>query len=819
MASDEQCFLNVRIPDERDRIHKDECCLSFDNAESENGLYICMNKFLAFGKRHLETYSKRTNSMVFLNVKRLVKEKECIISEPEAKKPTRLAIGFEGGFPMDDDKHEYEDIYTIVVLPSWTEYSLNDSTLPPHVIASAKSIISAESAARKTEIENLAGTWDGEKRSISKFAADLLQLNNNKKVAPSGWKCEKCDKVDNLWLNLTDGSILCGRKFFDGTGGNNHASEHYLATNYPLAVKLGTITKDSADVYSYAEDDMVEDPFLAHHLAHFGIDIMRMHKTEKTMLELELDLNQRAWEWSALTECHSQLQPIYGPGYTGMYNLGNSCYINSVVQMLFNCLPSFVEKYYTPSEKVFSGASYEDPTSNFNVQMCKLAHGLLSGEYSRPSLKDACNSDTPTSSNHSCQGIKPQMFKNLVGRGHAEFSSNKQQDAAEYMLHLFSVIERHCVGSSNPTDHLRFQIEERIQCSASNKVKYVERKDFILSLSVDADDAVNKDDVLVYEERKKKAEALGQKLDCAETVRPKILLSSSIASFASQCTVEDFYSSAINGKTTAFKTTRFKTFPEFLLIQLQKFTIGTDWLEKKLDVSVDMPDILDISHLRGSGLQPGEEELPDATKCGDVPNEPVFDENIVSEMVMMGFPLEGCKKAVYYTKSQSLDAAVDWIMEHIADSDLSSPMVLNAKEVPSEFMADEEALLTITSMGFTRKMALTALQATDNNMERAMDWIFSHPEATDASLEQQQHQLSANQQQVSAPLSTPKLTDGPGRYRLTGMISHMGSSCKCGHYVCHILKDGKWVIYNDEKVALSEKPPKDLAYLYLYQRI
>ena len=32
------------------------------------------------------------------------------------------------------------------------------------------------------------------------------------------------------------------------------------------------------DVYSYEEDDMVEDPYLAKHLAHFGIDIMSMQK-------------------------------------------------------------------------------------------------------------------------------------------------------------------------------------------------------------------------------------------------------------------------------------------------------------------------------------------------------------------------------------------------------------------------------------------------------------------------------------------------------------------------------------------------------------
>ena len=33
-----------------------------------------------------------------------------------------------------------------------------------------------------------------------------------------------------------------------------------------------------ADVFSYDEDDMVEDPNLAQHLAHFGINITQMEK-------------------------------------------------------------------------------------------------------------------------------------------------------------------------------------------------------------------------------------------------------------------------------------------------------------------------------------------------------------------------------------------------------------------------------------------------------------------------------------------------------------------------------------------------------------
>lgn len=63
--------------------------------------------------------------------------------------------------------------------------------------------------------------------------ADIEQLNNGKRIPPSGWKCEfeNCDKDNNLWLNLTDGSIFCGRKFFDGTGGNGHANLYYNTTS------------------------------------------------------------------------------------------------------------------------------------------------------------------------------------------------------------------------------------------------------------------------------------------------------------------------------------------------------------------------------------------------------------------------------------------------------------------------------------------------------------------------------------------------------------------------------------------------------------
>lgn len=38
-------------------------------------------------------------------------------------------------------------------------------------------------------------------------------------------------------------------------------------------------------------------------------------------------------------------------------------------------------------------------------------------------------------------GIAPRMFKALVGRGHPEFSTNRQQDAQEFLLHFINMVE------------------------------------------------------------------------------------------------------------------------------------------------------------------------------------------------------------------------------------------------------------------------------------------------------------------------------------------------------------------------------------------
>ncbi|KAF5272753.1 hypothetical protein FQA39_LY07780 [Lamprigera yunnana] len=786
---------SIKIPRLQDKVYKDECIFSFDNPETETGLYVSLTSFLGLGREHVERYYNKSKHAVFLHIRR---ERHEIASPslgdgPE-KKITRLAIGVEGGFDPDINKKlfEFEDIYKIVVLPNFVQIPWPNSDLPKAIQQSVQAIIEMQSASKLAELEALKSTWDGEARVVSKFASNLLQLDNGIKISPSGWKCEKCQKTDNLWLNLTDGSILCGRRFYDGSGGNNHAIEHYTVTNYPLAVKLGTITKEGkGDVFSYAEDDMVENPKLIEHLAHWGINIANMEKTEKSMVELELELNKKPNEWMALQESSRQLKPIYGPGYTGMANLGNSCYLNSVMQMLFN-VPDFVRKYVNQAGSIFDSVNMMEAADNFNVQMAKLGMGLISGKYSVPPPKGSpTDADSP--------GISPLMFKTLIGRGHADFSSKRQQDAQEFFLYLLSLLERNNRNEMNPGECFKFQVEERVQCNESKKVKYTRRADNILALNIPLEAAINKDEVSAYEARKAEMEACGKKMDLNSIVRPKIKLFSCLEVFAQSEIVEQFYSTALNTKTTARKSTHFATFPDYLLIQLKKFTLREDWVPIKLDVAVEMPDSLDINTFRGRGRQPGEELLPELV--GSPPPVPDMDEVVFAQLQEMGFPVEACKRAIFFTHNSGVETASTWIMEHITDADFSDPFIPPGTESQS-FVPDPNALPLVMGMGFTENQAVKALKATNNNVERAIDWIFSHTD------------------ELKNPTSPPppEFKDGDGKYKLVAFVSHMGTSSMVGHYVVHILKNGHWVIFNDNKVALSENPPKDLGYLYLYER-
>uniref|UniRef100_A0A671T2R0 Ubiquitin carboxyl-terminal hydrolase n=1 Tax=Sinocyclocheilus anshuiensis TaxID=1608454 RepID=A0A671T2R0_9TELE len=829
----------IRVPRPGDSVHKDECAFSFSSPESEGGLYVCMNSFLGFGSKYVERHHAKTGQRAYLHITRTRKtqkedENNSGSGDPPKKKPTRLAIGIEGGF--DVEQEQYEEEVKVVLFPDRQEVTSEDLASMPDVVRERVSLSmaglqAADSVSHILQVQQ----WDGEVRQESKYAAELKQLDNGVKIPPSGWKCEVCDLQENLWMNLTDGKVFCGRKYFDGSGGNNHALLYYQQSGYPLAVKLGTITPDGADVYSYDEDDMVLDSKLPEHLSHFGIDMMTMEKTERTITELEIAVNQRVGEWEVIQESGSTLRPLWGPGLTGMKNLGNSCYLNSVMQVLFT-IPDFQTKSVPLRMFVITKICIFLPPFRLFKIRAKLGYGLLSGEYSKPE-KPFINMTFFVQGDQ--LGIAPRMFKALVGRGHPEFSTNRQQDAQEFLLHFINMVERNCRSGMNPSEAFRFLVEEKIVCQQSQKAKYTQRVDYIVQLPVPMDQATNMEELQEAERRREEADSSGAPPPAAP--RAQIPFAACFAALSEPETLTDFWSSAVQAKTTATKTTRFASFPDHLVIQIKKFTFGLDWVPKKLDVSIDVPDTLDLSALHAMGQQPGEELLPEVAPpplmtpdvevkgiLGSHGNEeddslyspllsPVLDDSTVSQLCEMGFPLEACRKAVYYTGNTGIDAAMNWVMGHMEDPVLpgssSAPGTTPTESLP------EEHLATIVSMGFSRDQATRALRATNNVLERAVDWIFSHLDDLESMDVSEGGRSEGGSETSREPPPGPRVRDGPGKYELFAFISHMGTSTMCGHYVCHIKKDQQWVIFNDQKVCASEKPPKDLGYLYFYRRV
>ena len=118
-------------------------------------------------------------------------------------------------------------------------------------------------------------------------------LDQSKAVhVPEKPKCSQCDLTNNLWLCLATGHLGCGRKNYDGSGGNGHAKEYAEATGNNLCLKLGTITPEGkASINCYKCDADVYDPNLAEHLKAFGIDMKMQTKTEKSIAETNLEAN------------------------------------------------------------------------------------------------------------------------------------------------------------------------------------------------------------------------------------------------------------------------------------------------------------------------------------------------------------------------------------------------------------------------------------------------------------------------------------------------------------------------------------------------
>lgn len=622
-------------------------------------------------------------------------------------------------------------------------------------------------------------------------------------------QCSMCELKENLWLCLECGNLGCGRAQFGGVGGNSHGLAHTDSSGHAVAVKLGSITPEgNADVYCYKCNEERVDTELAKHLAHWGINIADREKTEKSLMEMQVEQNLK-WDFSMTTEDGKELKPLFGDGFTGLKNIGNSCYLASTIQCLFS-VPDFQIRYYHPRSPLPEAGL---PAEDLETQMRKLADGVLSGRYSYPDNNVHAQPDDPEVPHQ--KGLSPAMFKHLVGRGHEEFSTMRQQDAFEFLTHLFKhiSISNRSNPAEDPVESFRFVLEQKLQCLSCRKVRY----------RTDEQDNIS---VPVPVRRKSAANGGTEVKDATKGSEfEPVSLKECLDIYTSQEKVE-LTCPACGSKDGFTKSSKFKTFPKNMAVNARRFEL-VNWVPTKLDIPVQVTDEpFDMSAYMSEGLQPDEEELPeDANVAGSGSGSAAFVPNEValSQLEAMGFPRVRCEKALHATGNVDAEAAMTWLFSHMEDPDIDEPLNLGGGGATAASGDDTEKISQLGDMGISAPQARKALRECNGNMERAIDWVFSHPDDQGDFTED-----APASNEAASPKELPGFADLPANFELQSIVCHKGASIHAGHYVAFVRKEipdeqggRQWVLFNDEKVvkALDVEEMKKFAYVYFFRRV
>lgn len=659
---------------------------------------------------------------------------------------SKVAIGKPGGAGLSE---EWEPLTTAKCLDC-------QQVLPGN--SELNSLISSVLQTNSALFQSTVEAWENDLHECEHTLT--LQQVPNIIVEKSFAGCADCELKSNLWLCMTCGHLGCGRKLYDGTGGNGHGISHFHSSGHPLVCKMGTITPEgSASIHCYACDEEVLDSELASHLASFGILIKHLVKTEKSIAEMELEANLNLTLSKAVEE-GKILVPRFGSGYTGMENLGNSCYLNSIVQTLMT-LPEWQSRY---NDKAL--LENKEPASSFYVQMAKVAIGLYNGKHSVQKWTNPIEIEPGkfTDPQEYQDGIRPEMFKLVMGKGHAEFSSPHQQDAFEYLQHLLTLTERaeKANGTQNlsPTSVFEFQLRTKLKCLQCQKVRISDVKQNSISTLLPID----------------------VKNDGPEVVIPweKVL-----SSFADPEIVE-FNCPHCKATTPGSKSYHFNTFPKVLILLVNRF-VCPDWVPTKLQCGIEVP-MGPISLSNFAYVDSNEELLPEEQ---NVKSEPEINEIYFSQLLEMGITDTQAKHGLINTKNSSVEAAATWVFENLDNPEINKPLVQEASSGEIEF---------ITGMGFTAAQAKMALKKCDGNPERAIDYLFSH-----------QGEMEIEEK--------PGENAGNAEYQLFSVVTHLGASVHSGHYVAHIMKNSECVLFNDSKVAATSDPPLGKGYIYFFRKI
>ncbi|GBE59795.1 ubiquitin carboxyl-terminal [Babesia ovata] len=793
--------LSLKSPRKNAAVHKAECLYSTDTEKSPDGLYINLKTFESFGKELLR-FDKNAKGALYLHVvRRLVPRKPGATTENDSSSNGEARNHAESGDCIDANAAnsiDAEAVYVAVdselmafsfkqlktcdevvdyrVYAPCIQMSIPLEEAPDNVAAVCQAII--DHSGFNFSSDDF--VWK-DYVTESKYAKHLIQVEAPPKINYEDLQCERCGAKTNLWLNLSDGYIGCGRKNFD-TGGCSDGDEgaaiqHYQATGgvFPLAVKIGTITANSGDVYSYApdEDTPVIDPYLAQHLAHFGIDVKQLKETEKSTLQLEIEKNAKH-DWS---EMNSESHVVYGPGLVGLDNLGNSCYLNSAMQMLASVpeVASYFSEHYDSIATNVPDTT--KPCDDVLMQFAKTVKAMTTNRVVDQQLelirryRTACENervDFIEPEQYKNFAVRPSMLKYAIGINNRSFSTNDQQDAEEffsYFLNFLADMEPEIKRRTKMPCKIKkmffFQYRQYIVCEALNKITYNDNEMHMVCLplisggmsqeDIDPEQPINILDCFKYWEQEQEIDYLDK-----------------------------------GEHHTGVITNALLTLPTYLVVKLNRFYFKADGTSEKITNSVVIPP--EGITLETQGEKPRGSYIVECNTREVKKAKKQMNPELMQSLMAMGFSEKLCRLAGEHADSHNVDACVNWIL---ANMDTISQDTATGENDASELAVNASVLM---DLGYSLEQANKAAERFGSDVAAAVDWL------------------------ATADLTVQATVKDVGKYQLLSVISHVGSKINTGHYVCHVNKNGQWYTFNDSKVLKYDMPSTGNGYLYLFRR-
>lgn len=757
-------LLSIEVPLS---IENDDCVYCFENMKNRtkddgHSLHICLTCFQCFCEDHwalhqeVVVHEHGCTHDLSLKVSKVLKPEEKPSSPPLEKK-----LKLEVKDVNEDDL--YDTYWSLQSLENGELLSAVSENVPSDIMAVINKILNAKSAS----FQDLSNTWTLEIRPckhVESFDVSKLTKADNFSLSSS---CNTCGLESNLWLCLHCGNVGCGRQQI-GIEGHSHALKHYEETeNHCLAVKLGSLAKGTSDVYCYACDEDVR--FTDHGkwesiLKFWGIDLSNKQADEKTLIELQVEQSMK-WDFKMVDSKGHELQSLpndlrYG---VGLLNLGNTCYLNSVIQILLN---GGVKNWNLDSLGDFpSDVIY--PRNNLKCQLIKLRNGMK---------QDATKYSG---------GIKPTSFKKVVGGSHEEFSTGRQQDAMEFFSYLSDKLDRDVFAKldGSPNDAFRFKMQDKFKCSKCNQVKLVDQVTEFIQIPL-------------------------IRMEESQTIEDRLR-----DYFAEE--LIEFHCPTCKEVTLATKTTGFVTLPQTLILNPTRTEI-INWQPSKTSDQLVVPGIrndavLDITCYSAKG------KLEDEIEFAEEGSESFsFNESALVQLKEMGFSEGAAKRALYASNNTDSETAMNWLLQHLDDPDLNDDFVPPSNAQGAE-KVDNTSLDDMIAMGLDPKLCRKALLLNNGNVPLSVEWVFSN-------MDDDGEIAGGNGVQPEKMYGINPFPNA--RYTLSAAICHKGNSVHSGHYVAFIKKnvDGKdqWVLYNDEKILLAnaESSMDEIernGYIFLFQ--